>query len=119
MDDMMAHQVQNSFLEFLQRGRFPHNMQKPPPGPSMGMAAHPPHQMLENNNPAEFHQPAMAHQSMMGNHGALSVEELEARLRQAGPTANSSNNIPSDVNAMKNSQQQDMIAFKKLVNMCT
>lgn len=81
----------------------------------MGMAPPLPHQMLENNNPHEFQQP-MVHQSMMGNHGPLSVEELEARLRQAGPTvSNSSNNIPNDVAAMKNSQQQDMIAFKKLV----
>lgn len=55
----------------------------------------------------------------VGNHGplTLNVEELEARLRQSGPTApKSSNNLTNDVSAMNNSQQQDMVAFKKLVS---
>lgn len=106
----------NSFMEFLQQQKhlqqmLAGNMHKPPGGPPPhGM---PSHQMHENNNPQNFQQPPMTHQAIMGNHGPLSVEELEARLRQPGPSANiSSNNIPND---MKNSQQQDMIAFKKLV----
>lgn len=101
--------AQNTFMEFLQRGKFAANMQK-----SHG----PPHPMMDNNNPQqEFQQPPVAHQSMV-NHSALSVEELEARLRQSGPSTNNSANnvVPNEVAAMKNSQQQDMIAFKKLVN---
>lgn len=118
--------AQNTFLEFLQRGKFAANMQKQP-GPPHG----PPHPMMENNNlQSEFQQQQqqqhqhqqppqqqpvpsqMVHQAMMGSHGPLSVEELEARLRQAGPPASNSSNMPND--AMKSSQQ-DMIAFKKLV----
>lgn len=118
--------TQNTFLEFLQRGKFVANMQKLPTGPPIGVGM-PPHQGMENNNLQQDFQPqpqpqpptSMPHQQqMLSNHGPLSVEELEARLRQTGPsTSTSSNNIPNDVSMMKNSQQQDMIAFKKLVNM--
>lgn len=107
--------ARNSFQEFLLRGVFT-DMQKPA-GLPHPMPPPPPHQMMENNNPQqEFQQPPGAHPSMMINHGTLSVEELESRLRQSGPPANNSaNNVPNEVTAMKNSQQQDMIAFKKLV----
>lgn len=103
--------AQISFHEFLQRGKFAANMQKvaAPPHPM------PPHPMMENNNSqADFQQqpPNIQHQSIMSNHGPLSVEELEARLRQSGPSNTTSSNMPND--AMKNSAQ-DMIAFKKLV----
>lgn len=122
--------AQNTFLEFLQRGKFAANMQKPP-GPPLNLIQQ---MMMENNNlqqqqqqqPQPDFQPPPHHQQqqqqqqppMMSNHGPLSVEELEARLRQSGPPSagNSSNNIPNDVSNMKNSQQQDMIAFKKLVS---
>lgn len=101
----------NTFMEFLQRGKFVGNAMKQA-GPPHGMSTP---QMMENNNmQAEFQQQQMVHPSMMANHGPLSVEELEARLRQSRPSSNNSSNMPNDTN-LKNSQQ-DMIAFKKLVN---
>lgn len=111
--------AQNTFLEFLQRGKFAANMQKQVGPPALPPHSMPPHQMMENNNQQqEFQQPPAPHSSMMVNHAAVSVEELEARMRQSGPSSNNSaNNVQNEVAAMKNSQQQDMIAFKKLVNL--
>lgn len=130
--------AQNTFLEFLQRGKFTANMQKQP-GPPQALHSMMPHMMLENNNlQHEFqqqqqhqqhqqqehqqqqqlptpHAPACLDQPMMGSQGPLSVEELEARLRQTGPATSNSPAVPND--AMKSSQQ-DMIAFKKLVSIC-
>lgn len=84
----------------------------------------PPYQMLENNNQQNFQQPAAPHQSMMSSHGPLSVEELEARLRVSGasntvaPNMERHNFEHNQIQSNKSAtpQQQDMIAFKKLVN---
>lgn len=70
----------HAFLEFLQRSKLM-NLQKIP---THAMRTS---QMVENNNQQDFQQsqPPPFNQSVANNQGPLSVEELEARLRQAGP----------------------------------
>lgn len=90
--------AQHSFLEFLQRGKFNNlskNQQKP-------------QQMGENSNSAS---PAQANTGHMP-----SVEELEARLRQSGPP-NGTTQLSPGPSGIRNigSHQQDMLAFKKLL----
>lgn len=100
--------VKNSFLEFLQKGKFS-NVQKS----QLPQHLLPNHQLSENNNADAQAVPHVQPPQ------ALSVEELEARLRQSGPPNNSAPppSFSPDSSGMRNlaTQQQDMVAFKKLL----
>lgn len=89
-----------AFLEFLQRGKFS-GAQK---SPGQQQAGQPPQRQhdepkqskSDNNQAGQIH----------------SVEELEARMRQSGPPQG---NQLSPSSGMRNIQQQDMLAFKKIL----
>lgn len=89
--------VQNTFLEFLQRGKF----NKQP-----------------NNENRSDDSAAQSAGAGAGDGQIHSVEELEARLRQSGPPINSNNGPLSPSGGARNNMQnqtQDTLAFKKLL----
>lgn len=100
------------FMEFLQRSKLANAQNDSGPPSQQGL----PLRSTEDQHQKPQHSKSDSSGQAAGAAAQIhSVEELEARMRQAGPPGNNEGNNLSPLNGMRNSQQQDMLAFKKIL----